>query len=442
MKKNSFKILILSLLISISVSSFADNDNKDIIKTNWNLGILPTLSYNSDLGLQYGVMSNLYYFGDGKIYPDYYHLIYLEASRYTKGSYLYRLFYDSKYLIKNFRTIFDISYGTDHSLDFYGFNGYQTTYNKSWINPDKDNYKTRVFYKLKRKTLRIKFDLQAESPIKNLNWSLGVNCKRIGISSVDIDKLNKGKKGDKILPDTTTLFDEYVNWGLINEDEKKGGWLNYAKGGLIYDTRNNETNATKGIWTEIIVLQSLNKKNNHTKLGITHRQYFTLLKDKLSFVYRLSYQSMILGKVPFYALPYVHYSYNRAYNNDGLGGAKTIRGVIRNRVVGKSVMFANCELRWKFVKFHLFNQNFYLLVSPFLDAGMVIEDYPIDKSKIPASVNQSNYFSGNNETPHISYGVGLHIAMNENFVVCVDYGIPHKKEDGTKGLYINMNYLF
>src|SRR5690554_7146235 len=46
---------------------------------------------------------------------------------------------------------------------------------------------------------------------------------------------------------------------------------------------------------------------------------------------------------PFYMLPYMVYSYMPSSSIDGLGGSKTIRGLIRNRVVGDGVVYGNLE---------------------------------------------------------------------------------------------------
>ena len=42
----------------------------------------------------------------------------------------------------------------------------------------------------------------------------------------------------------------------------------------------------------------------------------------------------------------------------------------------------------------------------------------------------------------MGYGGGIRFALNENFIVAVDYGMAAKKEDGKSGLYINLNWLF
>ena len=92
-------------------------------KTGFNFGILPTITYDSDLGFQYGGLVNLYFYGDGSRYPKYNHSLYFEVSRFTKGSGINRFFYDSDRLLKGIRTSFDLSYITDQTNSFFGFNG-------------------------------------------------------------------------------------------------------------------------------------------------------------------------------------------------------------------------------------------------------------------------------------------------------------------------------
>ena len=46
------------------------------------------------------------------------------------------------------------------------------------------------------------------------------------------------------------------------------------------------------------------------------------------------------------------------------------------------------------------------------------------------------------EVPHVGVGGGLHLALNQNFIITADYGFAIKKADGDTGLYINLNYLF
>jgi len=87
-------------------------------------GVLPAISYDSDLGFQYGALVNFYLYGDGSQFSKYDHSLYLELSSYSKGTSIARLRYDSERLIPTIRTTVDVSYVTDLMSDFYGFNGY------------------------------------------------------------------------------------------------------------------------------------------------------------------------------------------------------------------------------------------------------------------------------------------------------------------------------
>lgn len=438
---------ILFLAVTVLVNG-QDTVQVKESKTGWSFGALPTITYNTDLGLQYGALVNLFQYGDGTIYPQYYHSIYAEISRYTKGSGVMRLFYDSKHLIPKIRFTTDISYLTEQALDFYGFNGYQVNYNKKWEDDsDTDNYKTRMFYKHKRNTFRTKFDFQGKTGIKNINWVAGFSLLNLDVATVDIERLNKGKTGDKVLADTNTLYDNYKDWGIISPKEEDGGFFTGLKAGIVYDSRDNEPNPMKGIWSEAVVVQMLNKDFTFTKVAVTHRQYFTLIKNNLSFAYRLGYQGVIAGDAPFYALPYMVSSFTKSSNSDGLGGSKTVRGMVRNRVVGKSVGYGNFELRWKFANFKIKTTNMYLALNPFMDLGQVIQEREVDltdaRTKIEAGGEAfSDYFNDEKDKLHITYGVGLHVAMNQNFVVAADVGFPANDQDGGMGLYIGLNFLF
>jgi hypothetical protein len=109
--------------------------------------------------------------------------------------------------------------------------------------------------------------------------------------------------------------------------------------------------------------------------------------------------------------------------------------------VGDAFGYGNFELRYKFWKFQKWNQNFYLSLNGFSDMGMITKTIDIDRTKIPAE-EESLLFTTTDQGLHVSYGAGLRIAMNQNFIVAVDYGLAGDKRDGNKGMYINLGFLF
>jgi outer membrane protein assembly factor BamA len=422
-------------------------ENTEKVKTGLNFGALPAVAFDSDLGFQYGLLGNLFQYGDGSTYPDYRWSLYGEWSRTTKGSGINQLFFDSKYLLPHqIRITADFSFLTERALDFYGFNGYEAVYNPQFEDDADSSYKSRVYYRHERKLARITLDFQGKINELPLRWLVGYGYFNSRIGSVDIDRLNKGKDENDKLPEVDGLYDKYVSWGMIPAEEADGGIHNFVKLGLVYDTRDNEPNPNRGIWTEVVMMTAPrflgNTETAYTKLAITHRHYITLKKDILTFAYRLGWQGTIDGHVPFYMQPYMVNTFTRTTKNDGLGGARSLRGILRNRIVGEDFTYGNFELRWKFRKVYRWKQNFYYSLNAFTDVGTITKKVQIDQGLIPEGEVYSDFFSDVKPGFHASYGMGLRIAMNQNFILAVDYGLASDKRDGDNGLYINLGFLF
>lgn len=439
-------LCFLLLLPALLFSQYDTLSSPEKIKTGWTFGLLPAVSYNSDLGFQYGGVVNFFHYGDGSRYPKYNHSLFLEISRFTKGSGINRFFYDSDQLLTGLRTTADLSFLTEKAIDFYGFNGYEAVYNPDWeddSNPN--NYISRVFYRHERQKFKFTFDFQGNLNGNQLRWLAGIGIFKTQIAPVDIDALNKGKDGNDLLPDVPGLYDRYVEWGVISEKEKDGGWNNHLKLGLVFDNRDFEPNPSKGIWSELIFFISPDIAGNdfgYTKMSITHRQYIPLLSQKkLTLALRGHYQTTIAGNTPFYMQPYLISSFYNAANTDALGGARTLRGILRNRVVGDGIVMGNAEFRWRSNSRVWFNQNFYLGLNAFFDTGRVVDKIDLNLSGVPEDEFE-NYFMNGEERFHTSAGIGLRVVMNENFIVAFDYGKPFDKRDGKSGLYIGLNYLF
>ncbi len=424
------KKLVLAIGFVMTVSAVFSQQK---VKKGLGFGALPAISYDSDLGFQYGALVNLFDYGDGTNYPKYNHSLYLELSTYTKGTTIARVRYDSEHLIPKIRTTLDVAYVPDQMADFYGFNGYQSIYDEN-LN---ENY--RNFYKNEKNTFRIKADFQGYFGDSKFGWVAGYAFYNFKMDSVDIDKLELSAVpgGD--------LFHKYKSWGLISDAEADGGSINYLKAGFKYDSRDQLACPEKGIFTEAVIQSApkfINESFPHTKLAIIHRQYFSLAKD-LQFAYRLDYQTTIGNdKVPYFAQPELITSFLIAASNQGLGGKSSVRGILRNRVVGDAVGFGNFEFRYKFLRFEWLKQNFYLGTNVFFDSGLVLKPIEMDLSAV-SSTDRATYFSNYESGKfHSAAGIGLKIGWNENFVISADYGKAFNKQDGNSGMYIGLNYLF
>jgi hypothetical protein len=113
----------------------------------------------------------------------------------------------------------------------------------------------------------------------------------------------------------------------------------------------------------------------------------------------------------------------------------------------------NAELRWRFTRFQMFNQNIALGLSAFSDGTMVTRGRDLEpKSLFHTGQDAAKLFNTEKDKPHITVGAGFRFIMNENFIVAVEYGTPVSRfvdksnpiygQDGTGALYINTGYLF
>ena len=393
------------------------------VKRGWNIGALPAIGYVSDLGFQYGALCDLFYYGDGSKFPQYVHKFSFQASRYTKGSGIFHFFYDSKFLIPSLRVTLAASYLPDKMKGFYGFNGYASPYD--------DQFNT-AFYAIDRKMTRILANVQGNIS-GGFSWAAGVN-----FWNYKIDRVN-----DEEYVVNETLYDIYVNSGIIGQDEANGGACFELKAGLIYDTRDFEPAPSKGLYAELIAYGSPDlierKDNAYLKLSAQVCNYIPLVNDKLVFATRAVYQGTIAGLPPFYMQQNISTLYLRQINNEGLGGVNTIRGVLFNRLVGDGYFWCNSELRWKAFNFKFLKQDWYCGMNPFLDFGRVVQSYKLDDIK---ESNSLFVYSGHSEKMHLSAGLGLKAAMNRNFVISIEWAKPFEKSDGKQGLYFGLNYIF
>jgi len=457
-----------------AVADTTAKKKKDIVKKGLNLGPLPVVAYDADKGLQLGAILQLFDYGDGSRYPNYENKTYLEASFFTKGSMLFQLMHDNKTLIPGVRWSSSAALALDKGMDFFGFNGYQSFYDYSKIAAGKSSTQYTMpdgqvstgifspFYRYDRTSLLIKSDFIGNIT-EHFKWEAGYHFAWFKQQDIDYENINKGKTLEQDFPTSiNTLWHNYRDWGLISDEEANGGFVSSIRAGLVYDSRDKEGAPTRGIWAEGHVMLApkwLGSTVPFYRYAVTFRHYVPIVKnDILTFAYRLNYEGTFGNSAPYYVLPYITVMGENA-DKDGFGGYRNVRGILRNRVVGLDEATYTAEFRWRFVKFPLWKQNFALGLSAFSDGSMVTRgrDMAFNYKGDPAKYNESkalyDYYVRDmaSDLPHITFGAGFRIIMNENFIIAVEYGMPIShlmpnspiyNQDGNGAFYVNIGYLF
>lgn len=457
MKKLSFILIAILVCVSLQAKNPKKEPQTDSlgrpIKTGWNFGAIPGITYDNDKGLTYGITANVFDYGDGKNYPNYRHFIYLEGSYSTKKVGTIRLFYESDYVIKRHKLLIDFSYLPDAMNDFYGFNGSFSVYKREFEDKNAARYLNHAFYRHKSNLFRTTVDIRGKIG-GHFYYYAG-----LGVLGYQEGRVNLSQ--NEMSDDQMELFELYRRWDLISDVEEKGGWHPYVRGGISYDTRNQRVNTVTGWYFDLFLTynSAFNelKDYNNIKLNFDFMHFIPILSDRLVFAYRVATQNIIAGKSPYYLDTYkneLYIDHNRYY---AVGGVTSVRGMMRDRIWVPGFAYATAEFRSRIWNFDLINQHFYLGMNLFLDAGMVTQKYDLDVAAISEKVDNDDWVASKNLTfddffapdanihePHFGVGAGLKLAMNENFVLSFEWGMPFSKQDNytDANFYIGMGYMF
>ncbi len=201
--------------------------------------------------------------------------------------------------------------------------------------------------------------------------------------------------------------------GLITGVGKNN--VSFVQVGLIYDTRDLETDPSQGFFAELtneLSLKAIGSQYNFNKTFGHVNYYHKLLPNvfkKLVFAGRIA-MGYTAGNSPFYEY---QDQWSSEGSIEGLGGGGTLRGYKQSRYLARVMQFSNFELRYRFAQFKLLNQHFALSAVPFFDFGGVWDNY-------------SN-FAKQFKNYRYNEGLGLRVAWNVNTILRFDYAIS--KED-------------
>jgi len=398
------------------------------IQNKYSIGLLPALAFSSDKGFGYGLIFQIDDKREEKFKPYYSsHRIVLQRS--TKGIADYSYRFDSKYFLPNqLRITLKSKYVSSILQPFHGFGGAQTKYSSAYKDSsDAENFKGKFYYKYDKRFYRIDAILQGSIVENKMRWLGGITLLSTNIDTINYDDFKK----EQLNSPEQTLLAKLVREGIIDPETFNGGSEHSIITGLIWDSRDNESTASKGIWSEILlrwVPRAIGNNFSYVALTGTHRQYLSINK-KLTFAYRFSGRLMSAG-APFFTISQQDGSFEVA---EGLGGSKTIRGILFNRIIGRNISYANLELRYKIR--NLFSDGFVALLL-FHDAGRSFDSVP---EELPVGDEGDE-----SDVLHLSLGTGIRVAMSSTFIIRLDIGGALDSSIDGEGIkiYIGLDWLF
>lgn len=361
---------------------------------------LPALGFDTDEGFGYGVLAEVYQYGDGSRLP-YEWTVQPRVFLTTRGRRDVTIFFDAPGLVpRGWRVTGHLGIEKRLATPYYGL-GNESTYQASLEDPAGPNPRYYGFGRLRRVA---RVDLQRPLRGTPLRGLLGV-----GLVSTEVDPVPEDEG--------TTLYAGEVGTSVETH------WANFVRGGLVWDTRDRETAPTRGVWSEVLVQwidEELGADLAFTRWTLIDRRYVSL-GDRLVLAHRYLLQG-VSGNAPVDELQRIETSFKAG---EGLGGSSSLRGVPKNRYAGKGMLVWNTELRWRVMDFSLIGHSFHVAATAFLDQGRVWR----------GGVRFGELLSD----LHRGYGVGLHGGMGQDFVGSLYAGTS--AETGLQ-VYVGLGYLY
>lgn len=201
--------------------------------------------------------------------------------------------------------------------------------------------------------------------------------------------------------------------------------INFLQTGLIYDTRDLETDPSAGWFMELtneVSLKSFGSRYNINKVYFHANGYFDLLKSNpRAMIMAVRVAAGHTSKAaPFFEL---QDQWSSEGSIEGLGGPNTLRGFKQSRFLSRVMTFNTVEMRCRVAQFGILKQHFAVSGVPFFDIGSVSDD-------VGGALVKDNY--------RHSSGFGLRIAWNVNTILRFDYAVS--KED--KQFFFNLGHAF
>ena len=437
---------IVFILFFIFSFNSVSGKNKDSIKvSNYKFIPLPVISYNSDIGLQYGAITNLFYYGKHRrFFPDYKTKVYTEWSASAKGSKTIELRVDYKEIFKNFRGLLNIGINKELALPFFGFEYLTTKYNRSYINPDNNLYKSIFYYNIFRQLSFAKIGGYLDIWNNKLKFFGDINFNKIKIDKTKITGVLSLSNNNDTVKNNISLYNDFIKWGLIDKNESTGGEINFVSIGITYNTRKPvEVNPYRGMYAELITIVApkfLFNNHDFARIYATYKQFIEIINKRLVLGYRISISKKLYGCIPFYAKPFFYTSLRRY---DALGGVNTVRGFERDRFASNDFGMMNLELRSFPLRFNFLSHLVELSFYPYADFAMPWFDKSTKEKYNLIPDNRKQEFNHDYSGKlFYSYGLGSAFVIDYNLVLNLSFGVPYDKDMGTTGISLGLDYVF
>lgn len=400
----------------------------------WEPGVLPVLSYDSDLGFGFGAIGVLARFEPGY---DPYRLrlqAAVQATVAVDDAADERFPYHDDYVRMDMpgligdrlRLQAEIAFNKLATTGYYGFG--QRSLSIDFPDDVLDDSETaRRFYQYDKTALSLdlfarftpfKIEKPGEDP--RLELYDGTHAAYYWIDRYP---------GSKLQADVRHRFEESAPGRALRELlHGASDHPRIAKSfGILWDDRDHEFAPDSGSSTELGVRLSpgVTDSLSYSRLHLGTRWFAPILRNHLVFAHRAAFD-VLPGHPPVDEMSQIGVLFPEDF-----GGSTTLRGVPLRRFHGRMKLLGQVEVRGSFPWFEILEQRFQIGLVGFVDAGHVWADFE-DQPSLDLDFERPPFTLGT--------GGGLRIRWADTFILRIDGA--YSPTERTPGVYLDIGHAF
>lgn len=387
--------MLAAVLATNDATNDAQNDaQSDRAKSTRQSGVdalaVPLLSFNSDVGVGYGAAGGAIIYGKG--YFPYKYSLSAQVFFTTHGIQSHFIHIDAPNLIGPVRIESKLEYRHDLFAPYFG--------------PGNESSPGVIGNRRER---QFSYDLHSPTGMARARWRPLGDATPLEVSAGYMyEQITIKEYGGSLLSEQNPI-------GVL------GGPNGMVLYGISWDTRDFETNPSKGAFYELAFRSAgslTGSRYAYSGITLNLRQYVPI-GDKVVFAQRVV-ADFLLGNVPFYEWSRIE----GPTTIEAIGGMTSVRGVPRQRFQGDFKVISNSEVRYNFWGFPLLKQRVDLGVVGLVDLGRVWQP----------GIPDGPWYQW-----HPGVGAGLRAARRAA-VARLDWGLD--TENGRQAIYITFGQMF
>lgn len=425
----------VTAIICLAMSTESLADGQKSVRTGYRWLPLPLLNFNSDTGYGYGLRFELFNYGHKRKKPYEYRLR-LQLFRTTRGIQAHRLQFDLPWIRgSRWRISGGLHYVGEFKAPWYGLGGHSeydpghdmcgdrdALNSNPNICPDNPDFRGLYYYSYRSLTPSADLIVRYQY---NGPWQLYAGHQiRLAAINPHYRREDLGQSGGSRLLEDLAAGEPIVGLKMHADGTVALSRLAEVQVGGAYDTRDHEPSPTSGSFHDFSVRMGTPLLGGQFWYGgvtATMRCYRPLDRKRRVILAARGVLDASFGDVPFY-----HLSRVGGINSfDSLGGFGSVRGLPRNRFVGKIKLVVNAEVRLRARTFWLRGHR--------LDVGGVLG---VDAGRVWRELVTSNPLSA----IQVAAVAGFRGVYDDSFVMSIDHG--YLLNEGIGATYLIMRHMF